>query len=215
MRTLSRLLVPRVALIFVLLSGTGCVYLSDRALDLVDPYRISVGAGSAVGVRASYLGLVDSGLMVGIKPNAAALGLRYGKPLFFNKQDATFDADNAEIIKVSSIRGFDYASGSYESATGSAAILPAIFTWADATPTEYDWTVPEAEDDIEDLHWLWSGESFSKNRYAQIHAFDIEFDIGVFVYLELGISPGEIVDFWLGWFLIDIAMDDGRLGGSE
>ena len=95
------------------------------------------------------------------------------------------------------------------------AVLPALFTWADATPTEYDWTVPEAEDDIDDLHWLWSGESFGNNRYAQIHAFDIEFDIGVFVYLELGVSPGEIIDFWLGWFLIDIAMDDGRLGGGE
>ncbi|MEN8151776.1 MAG: hypothetical protein ABFS86_18310 [Planctomycetota bacterium] len=198
-----------------LLACSGCTYLGDRALDLVDPYRISVGAGSTVGVRACKLGLIDTGLMVGVKPNAAALGWRYGEPRFFNQQDTTFDADQAEIVKTSSIRRYDYATGDYRSATGSAAILPALFTWTDTTPTSYDWTISDGDDDYDDLNWLWEPGSFSDQRYSQVHAFDIELDIGLGVYLELGISPGEVVDFWLGWLLIDIAMDDGRLGGGD
>jgi hypothetical protein len=153
--------------------------------------------------------------MIGVMPGAGALGVRYGKPLYFNPKDATFDAEQAEIVKASSIRGFDYAKGDYDSATGSAAILPAVFTWTDSTPTGYEWTVPDEGDDIRDVHWLWSPESFRNHRYAQIHAFDIEFGIALGVYFESGFSPGEVVDFFLGWILIDIAEDDGRLGGGK
>jgi hypothetical protein len=199
-------------LLLLAIPGIGCVYLTDRALDFLDPYRISVGAGSAIGARTSNLGLWDTGLMIGIKPNAAALGWRYGKPLFFNQKDGTFDADQAQIFISSSIRSFDYANGSYQSGTESFAVLPVFFTLTDATPTRYDWTVPETEALFDDLHYLWSVETFENNRFAQIHAFDIELDFGLFVYMENGFSPGEVVDFLLGFLTIDIAQDDNRLG---
>ena len=189
---------------------TSCQYVKDRSLDFLDQYRISVGAGSVVGVRSSNLGLVDTGLMFGIKPNAARLGWRYGSPLFFNENDTTMDADQAEIIKTTHIVDMDYGKGSYHSARESFALLPALFTWTDSTPTDFEWQVPEEGDDFADNNWLWSPAAISENRYAQIHAFDVEFEVGLLVYLDFGFSPGELIDFLVGFTTIDLAADDGR-----
>jgi hypothetical protein len=43
-----------------------------------------------------------------------------------------------------------------------------------------------------------------------IHAWDVELEIAIVAYIELGFSPGEAIDFWLGLLTIDIAGDDGR-----
>jgi len=183
-------------------------------MDFLDQFRGSVGVGSVAGVRAKALGVVDTGLMLGVKPRAASLGWRYGTPLFFNGRDARMDADQAEIIKTTSLVGLDYPSGSYDSARTSIALLPGLFSWTDATPTDYRWTVPDQGADFADRHWIWSGETTRRNRYAQVHAFDVEVEVGLFLYWETGFSPGEAIDFLLGFFLIDIAKDDGRLGGK-
>ena len=47
--------------------------------------------------------------------------------------------------------------------------------------------------------------------HSRVHAFDFEFEIAILVYLDMGYSPGETLDFLLGLFTIDIANDDGRL----
>jgi hypothetical protein len=202
------------ALLLPLLFLCSCTYLGNRGRDLVDPFRVSVGAGTAVGVRGSALGLVDSGLMVGVKPNASSLGLRYGRLRYLGK-DATFDADQAEIIRYTSIVEFDYGNGSYDSASTGSAVLPFLFTWSDSPPRDYEWTVPEEGETFRELNWIWSAETTRNNRYAQIHAFDIEVDLGLVVYGEWGFSPGEVVDFFLGILTIDIAMDDDRTGGGR
>ena len=194
----------------VLLLLASCQYAKDRSLDFLDQYRVVVGVGSVGGVRARGAGLVDTGLMFGVKPHAAALGWRYGKPFYFDAADGRMDADQAEIIKVTSIVDLDYSNGSYKSARNSLAVLPALFTWTDSTPKDLEWYVPEGADEWNDRHWLWSDQGFRQDRWAQIHAFDIEVGIGLFGYAEVGYSPGELVDFLLGLFLIDIARDDGR-----
>lgn len=194
----------------ILCALTSCNYLVDRTLDFVDQYRIAIGAGSVVGARSSNLGLVDTGLMFGVKPAAAALGVRYSRPYFFDNRNVTMDADQPEIIKTTHIVEMDYGKGSYKSARNSVAVLPALFTWTDSTPTDFEWQVPEEGENFEDHSWLWSANTFEHNRYAQIHAFDIEAEVGLFVYLEVGYSPGELLDFLLGLFTIDIAEDDGR-----
>jgi hypothetical protein len=212
---LSRVLPRAVLLLLVLLSASSCRYLGDRGLDFLDMYRISVGAGTTVGVRGRALGVVDTGLMVGVKPNVSAIGWRYGKPLYFDKHDSRMDGDQAEIIKATSVRNLKWQEGSYESARTSAALLPALFTWTDASPDGYEWTVPEEGNEFKDQHWIWSRETSRNNRYAQIHAFDIEVDIGLGIYVENGFSIGEALDFLLGFFGIDIAKDDGRLAGKK
>ena len=44
-----------------------------------------------------------------------------------------------------------------------------------------------------------------------MHAFDIEAEVALGIYVSSGYSPGETVDFILGFFGIDIAKDDTRL----
>ena len=202
-------------LLLALLSASSCRYLGDRGLDFLDMYRVSAGVGTTVGVRGRALGVVDTGLMVGVKPNLSAIGWRYGKPLYFDQNDARFDGDQAEIIKATSVRNLRWGEGSYQSARTSAALLPAVFTWTDASPDAYEWTVPEEGNEFNEQHWIWSGETTRKNRYAQIHAFDVELEVGLGVYVETGFSIGEALDFLLGFFGIDIAKDDGRLAGKK
>lgn len=214
-RRLRDVLVLRLGCLVLLLSAGSCRYLGDRGLDFLDMFRVSAGVGTTVGVRGRALGVVDTGLMVGVKPNISALGWRYGKPLYFDQADGRFDADQAEIIKATSVRNMAWGEGTYESARTSAALLPAVFTWTDATPDGYEWTVPEDGDEFQQRHWIWSRETTRNNRYAQIHAFDVELDVGLGVYVETGFSIGEALDFVLGIFGIDIAKDDGRLAGKK
>ncbi len=72
--------------------------------------------------------------------------------------------------------------------------------------------MPETGEDFKDRQWLWSKENRNQNRYAQIHAFDIEAGIGLGVYLDAGWSPGEALDFLLGILTIDLVCDDGDEG---
>ncbi|MHC4959441.1 MAG: hypothetical protein ACYTGN_13830 [Planctomycetota bacterium] len=199
-------------LALLVLTLPSCAYLRDRGIDFVDQFRGAVGAGSTIGIRGRAWGVLDTGLMVGIRPRAAALGLNYGTPLFFNTRDIRADADQAELVKASSSKGMDFGTGDYDAGRMSIFFMPALLTWADSTPRDMEWTVPEEGDEFKDHHWIWSAETFRHNRYTQIHAFDVEFAIGLGIYLDLGYSPGETLDFLLGIFGIDIAKDDGRLG---
>lgn len=196
------------------LGSSGCTYFADRALDFVDPYRIVIGASTGVGVRTSNLGLIDTGLMFGLKPRAGALGWKYGTPLHFLASDRRVDIDQAEIFMTTSVRDLDYTTGAYASARNSAFVLPALLSWVDATPTGYEWQVPDHGALFDDRFWIWGAEGFRANRYTQVHAFDTELELRLFVYLDTGFSIGEWFDFLLGWFLIDIAGDDGRLAGK-
>ena len=79
------------------LSVCSCVYLRDRGMDFLDQWRVGVGAGTTIGIRYKSLGLIDTGLMVGVKPNASALGWVYGAPFFFNPD---YDLDYAPVAGV-------------------------------------------------------------------------------------------------------------------
>ena len=197
-----RLLLP------LLLLLASCRYVGNRASDFLDQFRGVVGVGTTLGVSARAVGVVDTGLMIGMKPRPAALGWRYGTPLFFSEKDRLVDADQAEIIKTTSVLGLDLAAGSYRSARTSAALLPGIFTWTDSTPTDYKWLVPETGADFKQRSWIWNRENRQTNRYARIHAFDIEAQVAIVAYIDIGWSPGEFLDFILGIFTIDIAKDD-------
>lgn len=199
-----RLLLP------LLLCLASCRYLGNRGADFLDQFRGAVGVGSTIGVRVQAVGAIDTGLMVGVKPRAAAIGWRYGTPLFFSEKDHLTDADQAEVFRATSIDGLNFADATYRSAWTSAALLPGLFTWTDATPRDYAWLVPERGDDFKDRSWLWSRGTRKTNRYARIHAFDIEGEVALLGYLDVGWSPGEFVDFLLGFFFIDIAKDDHR-----
>lgn len=190
---------------------TSCQYVGDRAMDFLDQGKVAVGAGVVAGARTRAFGLYDTGLTFGLKPHALALGLKYGEPLFFNIKDALIDADQVAIIKGTHIYDLEYGKGSYKSSWTSAAVLPGLLTWGDSTPEGYEWVVPEEGEVFDDVHWIWDPDDLERNRFAQIHAFDVEFEGAFFLYLDTGWSPGETLDFLLGFIFIDIAGDDGRL----
>lgn len=206
-----------VCLLLPLLIGplAGCNYLGDRGLDFLDQFNASVGLGTTVGVRGEYLGLVDTGIMAGVKPKATAFGWKYGEMLHLNSKDKRVDADQSQIVWNAHLLDMDYGKGTYTSATNSVAVLPFLLTWGDGTPDGFDWLVPEEGEDVEDRYWLWSSEGFEANRWAQIHAFDIEVGAAIGLWADLGYSPGEFADFLLGILTIDIARDDGRLGSDN
>ena len=75
--------------------------------------------------------------------------------------------------------------------------------------------MPEEGEDFVDRYWLWDSRSFDANRWAQVHAFDIEVGAALGLWVDLGWSPGELVDFFLGILTIDIARDDHRIGSDD
>jgi hypothetical protein len=142
-----------------------------------------------------------------------ALGWKYGRAYYFAAGPGfiKLDADQAAIYKLTSLIGLDYESADYDLARTSYAILPAAFTWVDSTNRDaVEWMVPEEGSELAKDYYLWSAPDTPKNRYAMIHAFDAEIELAIVGYVDLGYSPGELVDFLLGIFTIDIAADDGR-----
>ena len=81
-------------------------------MDFLDQYKTAVGVGPMGGVRVKSGGVLDTGLLVGAKPRALALGWRYSSPLFFQAADKNFDVDQAEIIKTTSMVDFNLGTGS-------------------------------------------------------------------------------------------------------
>lgn len=206
MRTLAILL-------FVLVGLPACNGPAAAARDFIDPYKIAVGAGSGAGVRGASLGLVETGLSFGVKPNAGALGLRYGR--FYtvspDAQGAHFNSDQSLIYKTDQLVDADFASGSFVLGRRSLALLPAVFTWVDsADKTRREWDVPDEGVDLAGEHYLWSARTWRNERYAMVHAFDIEAEIMILAYIEVGFSIGEWADFWTSLVGFDLAGDDDR-----
>ena len=200
----------RVLLLVLACTVPSCAYFRDRAIDFVDQFRVRIGAGTPIGVRGRAVGVIDTGLMIGVKPRISSIGIDYSTLLFLNQSDGLMDSDQAEVVKATSVRGLSLGDGSYMTGRNSVAVLPALFTWTDSTPTDMEWRVPEEGNTFNDTHWLWHKETFKQNRWAQIHAFDIELGVGLFLYADVGYSPGETLDFLLGIIGIDIAKDDGK-----
>jgi hypothetical protein len=205
-------------LLLAALSLSSCAYLSDRGVDFLDQFRAVGGVGTGGGLRFSYLGLLSSGLNLGIKPQATSLGLKYGRPFLMapSLHRAKFEGDQAWVLFTSTLENCNFASGEYKLARKSLAVLPVFFTWADTTYRDVDrWYVPEEGVMLEGDNYIWSAGTWRNNRYAMIHALDWELEMGLLAYLDLGYSPGEAVDFLLGIFFIDLAKDDGRIMGDK
>src|SRR5262245_47170176 len=145
-------------LVLLALSATSCSYLADRALDFTDAFRFTLGVGTSAGVRARAGLALDTGLLIGVKPRAGTVGWRYGAFYFFDQSDSRIDCEQAEIVRTTALLGHDFTDGSYQTARTSLFLLPALFSWVDTTPTDYQWHVPQQGDEFSDRHWLWSGE---------------------------------------------------------
>lgn len=185
---------------------------ANAGRDLLDPWRASVGLSSGVGVRANWAGLVHTGLNLGIKPHGSALGVKYGEIYGFQLADSNYEADPSSVYVTKSTFDGNFGSGSYKLVRESYALFPALLSWVDSAPADaVEWRVPEEGAELDGLEWIWSSAALERSRFGAVHAFDAEVEVSLFLYVDLGISPGEIVDFFLGVLTgLDIALDDGR-----
>ena len=195
-----------------------CAYLTDRGVDFLDQYRAVGGVGTGGGLRFSYLGLVSTGINFGIKPQATSLGWKYGRPFLVSSSlhHAKFEGDQAWVLYTTTLENCNYASADYKLARKSVAVLPMFLTWTDTTYREGDkWYALGEGVDLAGDNYIWTGKTWRNNRYAMIHAWDVELEIGFLAYLDLGYSLGEALDFLLGIFTVDLARDDGRIVGRK
>ncbi len=206
------------AAVLSLLLLSSCSYLKDRGMDFLDQFRAVAGASTGAGIRSANFGLWNTGLLFGIKPQDTSFGVKYGRPIVFSATttNAEFEADPSWLLFTTTLENCNFAGGSYKLARKSFGALPVLFTWADTTyRNEERWYVPPEGVDLEGGSYLWSRKSWKHNRYAIIHAFDSEIELSMILYLDLGYSPGELLDFLLGIVTIDLAGDDGRLSGGK
>lgn len=208
----------RLLLLLVLSVTPSCAYLTDRGVDFLDQWRGVVGVGTGGGIRLDYFGLVESGLLFGVKPQRSAFGWKYGRAFLFNNttNGPGLEADQSWVFVTSAFEDWDYSSGDYKLARKSFFLLPAALSWVDTTRRkEPRWYVPEEGVELIGDNYIWSAATWNYNRFAMIHAFDVEFEIAILAYLDLGYSVGETFDFFLGILTIDLAKDDGRLYAGD
>jgi hypothetical protein len=201
-------------ILLLALLGASCNGPAAAGRDLLDPFRVVVGVGSGAGVRVNALGLVHTGLLFGVKPDRTSLGWKYGEALALQPAaDGSLRAevDQAVVVRTTSIFDLNYDRGGYALARTSFFLFPAVFSHVDsADPDGVEWLVPEDGVDLVGERWIWSREAFRDQRFAQIHAFDIEAEIMLAGYIEIGFSPGELLDFFFSLVGLDLAKDDHR-----
>jgi len=180
-------------------------YFGNRARDLGECVCVDVAAGLGLSVGVKAAGLLHYGLGGGVTPNRLALAWEYGHGCAFGVHTGpALGADRGEMwlpIPLPGVAGGGHGPAFSHLETmrgrhvtshrgpgcGCVAVLPAVVDpWATYLPPTY-----------------------ARSRWHWVHAFDVEGSVfaGV-VCARVGFSPGEFVDFVLGWFGVDIAGDD-------
>ena len=171
-----------------LISGSGCQatgrYFKNRLGDVSEILRGEVGF-PAVGVYAEATPLFNAGLDVWL-----AYGENGGSAGNFNSRVPEVSEFAAYSVLFFHARGFD--------------------TDPETTDPFDDKTVePTHAGTVTHVHQL--GRAFETNapkNLRPLHWLDVETDIAVGVGLRIQVSPGEFIDFFLGWFGVDLGGDD-------
>ena len=207
--------------------GGGCNtavgnYFANRARDFGECWRAQAGIAVGFGAGVKALGLVDTGFGGGNWVSGLAVGVAYGEVFPQTEPETTPFVMQGSLLVFSAtfrnnFRGIyprrDPVTGAKEPQRADygvvrASIVPFLLSWRSFDNAEsksvdaWIWSPPPAADDgaLPPPRW-W--------REARLHAFDVEAHacLGV-LGVHVGFSPGEFVDFLLGWFGLDIAGDD-------
>lgn len=178
-------------------------YFANRGRDLSECLCVDVGGGLGLGVGVSASGLLHAGLGVGMSADRMALGIEYGHAFAFGANTSPKSAGSRiELWLPIPVPATGHGPNSTHQSSYRcshsvdrvdehycAAILPGV---------------PLTE----------ISEHVLNRRWSRVHAWDIEASAfaGV-IYARVGFSPGEFLDFLLGWFGVDIAGDDRAEGG--
>ncbi|MCI0342602.1 MAG: hypothetical protein L0216_15920 [Planctomycetales bacterium] len=196
-------------LILSLAAAPGCAelgnYFKNRARDFGEIFRLQVGLGVGLGASARLAGVADVGVGGGFADHRMGVGWVYGSGYAFSRERL---ADGEVFFPFTMLgdgeggtlgRGWHSSSEATES--GKAArrhvcylALPGLFAHEPDGPL------------------LWTPRGVEDHPWSHVHALDIEAGLYLgFVVVRAGVSPGEFLDFLLGWFGLDIAGDDTRL----
>ncbi len=206
---MPRRIVPSWSLASLLLAavlGTGCQttignYFANRARDFGECFRLQVGAGKGVGGAVRAGGLVHAGLLFGGSSRDLGIGWVYGSGYAFGAGASGKKGSDREggftILNFDLHEELVPRRGREDELVLEEhfcfGLLPAIFS------------------SVNDKN-LWTNQALNASPRAHVHAFDIEAEVhALFLFTKVGFSPGELVDFLLGWFGADIAQDDRSL----
>ena len=171
----------------------GCMYAKDRGNDFLDIVWIDVGIGLGAGIDFQATDFVHSGLMASHFVDKAGLARRE----FDTWHESNGSLILGRYVQYNHILTLAFAEGievnryaAYGVRSGDLINVPRAFRPYDEVELLYGFHV--------------------ENRQAPyLNLLDV--DVGVMVLWvggRVGLSPGEAVDFVLGWFGLDIGKDD-------
>jgi hypothetical protein len=217
--------VTRYLLLLLPLLATGCQttvgnYFANRGRDLGDCFLMQAGFGVGLGVDVKAAGVAHVNFGFSAFIPFTSVGIVYGewrptRPQAHFSGDSEFGMPGALFLPTDTV--YMHVAPIPGAGAGHCCywVLPVALSWVQLSSAT---AVPDGPH----TRWLWSEEPIPEDydptdfeagmRSARIHAFNIE--AGVFVLVvgaRAGFSPGEFLDFLLGWVGIDIAGDDHPL----
>lgn len=190
----------RGSLLVLALAASGCCYLQNRFADLLDVASVDVGYGPGVYAEARATDFLVPGLGVHSYLEAYSLHGRYSGPV-----DRWSGFGLPPFMTATTYMPVDGRLVSVVDGDRSGYDLHMEPPWA-----SYAMCIPGA--------WLGSldhapGYSLGKRG---LRVADVSVHGQCLVGVRLGFSPGEAVDWLLGWFGLDLSRDDacGRQSGD-
>jgi hypothetical protein len=177
---------PLLVLILLLAGAPGCSYLAARGRDLSDIVSVGVSPGSGIGARMAATQLVE--LEVGAQKDESLVG-----------------AHQRNFRWVESSYGLPFSP--FRTPSVQNEPVPPRH-WYDFFTTSRHRTLYPTRPKIEDRRYtLFVRSTAEGQRWVDLFNIDLgaTFLAGGF---ELTLSPGELVDFLLGWFGLDLGGDD-------
>lgn len=166
-------------------------YFANRGRDLGECVRAEAGVGLGLGAGGRGAGIVDVGLEVLISSTSVSAAWLYG-----TGYAAECRPHAEDLFGRIHLPGFFTELETQNRAprtVGAIGVPSALFSYR--------------------VGWIWSERG---SRWDRLHAFDVEAHAHfVLVGCGVGFSPGEFLDFLLGWFGVDIAGDDRALAATE
>tara|TARA_Y100000588_G_scaffold190556_1_gene204485 strand:+ start:248 stop:868 length:621 start_codon:yes stop_codon:yes gene_type:complete len=179
------------------LGSTGCSFMSKRASDFGDMWRMNLeigGPGLEAGVKIGELADIGVG-QKGVH--------RYGTTYMMQQESRDWAVIHLPLSLLQGIGKEPFA-------------LNYVYQLGD-TRSDFVWWWQEPQS-VQERSWLLLPSltgTDSRDRIP-LHWFDLEVSAFVLCFgLDFGFSFGEFVDFILGWFGLDIANDDSRENRSR
>ncbi len=195
------------ALVFFPLSCSS-IYMKNRSRDFADIFTLQVRTQSyGASLRA---GPVKVGLQYE-SPAGSVLGLRGGEISDYYEAAFALLLIGADYIQETPIE-FNLKSSSKTKKNGPASIIPSPRQWRGKL---YHARSPfGTQGDLQKRRNLLKGNKKNSEGSSDFLAplsyyTDIQLSIGLYFGLRIGLNPGELLDFLLGWTTLDFMGDDG------